>query len=118
MEIRTTGAGLPGRRRTDRVGHFGLTGMRERARCDWCDPEVEKQPWCRNNGAAGTVSEPRDGEANVTMADTIRNLLVDDHHIVRQGFAALLKTVPGFAVVAEASDGEQAVESFRKQRPM
>ena len=51
------------------------------------------------------------------MADTINILIVDDHHIVRQGLAALLKTVPGFAVVAEASDGEQAVDLFRKHRP-
>lgn len=51
------------------------------------------------------------------MADTIRILIVDDHHIVRQGLAALLKTVPGFDVAAEASDGEQAVELYRKHRP-
>jgi two-component system NarL family response regulator len=51
------------------------------------------------------------------MTDTIRIMLVDDHAIVRQGFAALLKTVPGFAVVAEAADGVQAVELFRKHRP-
>jgi DNA-binding NarL/FixJ family response regulator len=51
------------------------------------------------------------------MTDTIRILIVDDHHIVRQGLAALLKTVPGFAVAAEASDGEQAVELYRKHRP-
>ncbi len=51
------------------------------------------------------------------MTDTIRILLVDDHHIVRQGLAALLKTVPGFSVVAEASDGEQAVDLFRKHQP-
>lgn len=51
------------------------------------------------------------------MTDTIKILIVDDHHIVRQGFVALLKTVPGFEVVAEAADGEQAVELYRKQRP-
>ena len=51
------------------------------------------------------------------MADTIRILIVDDHHIVRQGLAALLKTVAGFDVVAEASDGEQAVELYRQCRP-
>ncbi len=51
------------------------------------------------------------------MTDTIRILLVDDHHIVRQGLAALLKTVPGFSIVAEASDGEQAVDQFRKHHP-
>ncbi|HEY1497962.1 MAG TPA: response regulator transcription factor [Acidobacteriaceae bacterium] len=51
------------------------------------------------------------------MTDTINILLVDDHHIVRQGFAALLKTVPGFAVVAEASNGEEAVEMYRRHQP-
>lgn len=51
------------------------------------------------------------------MADMIRILIVDDHHIVRQGLAALLKTVPGIEVAAEASDGEQAVELYRKYRP-
>ena len=51
------------------------------------------------------------------MTDTIKILIVDDHHIVRQGLAALLKTVPGFEVLAEASDGEQAVEMHRKHRP-
>lgn len=51
------------------------------------------------------------------MTDSIRILIVDDHHIVRQGLAALLKTVPGFAVAAEASDGEQAVELYRRHRP-
>jgi len=51
------------------------------------------------------------------MTDTIKILIVDDHHIVRQGLAALLKTVPGFHVLAEAADGEQAVELFRKHRP-
>jgi DNA-binding NarL/FixJ family response regulator len=51
------------------------------------------------------------------MTETIRILIVDDHAIVRQGFAALLQTVPGFAVVAEAGDGEEAVELFRRHRP-
>ncbi|HTW48375.1 MAG TPA: response regulator transcription factor [Acidobacteriaceae bacterium] len=51
------------------------------------------------------------------MTDTIKILIVDDHHIVRQGLVALLKTVPGFAVAAEAADGEQAVELHRKHKP-
>jgi DNA-binding NarL/FixJ family response regulator len=51
------------------------------------------------------------------MTDTIKVLIVDDHHIVRQGLAALLKTVPGFEVLGEAADGEQAVELYRKHRP-
>jgi DNA-binding NarL/FixJ family response regulator len=51
------------------------------------------------------------------MTDTIKILIVDDHNIVRQGLAALLKTVPGLTVAAEASDGQQAVELFRKHKP-
>ena len=47
----------------------------------------------------------------------IRIMIVEDHHVVRQGFIALLKTIPGFDVVAEASSGEQAVEHFAAQQP-
>ncbi len=49
--------------------------------------------------------------------EPIRILVVDDHHVVRQGLIALLKTVPDMNVVAEGSDGEQAVELFRQHRP-
>lgn len=51
------------------------------------------------------------------MTEAIRILVVDDHAIVRQGFVALLKTLPGFEVVAEASDGKQAVEMHRTFTP-
>jgi DNA-binding NarL/FixJ family response regulator len=49
--------------------------------------------------------------------DSIRILLVDDHHVVRQGLIALLKTVPEINVVAEGSDGEQAVALYREHQP-
>jgi DNA-binding NarL/FixJ family response regulator len=52
-----------------------------------------------------------------TTTDTIQIMIVDDHAIVRQGLAALMKTVPGFAVVAEGSDGEEAVALYRQHRP-
>lgn len=51
------------------------------------------------------------------MKDPIRILVVEDHNIVRQGVVALIKTVPDMEVVAEAADGVQAVELFRKHRP-
>lgn len=38
-----------------------------------------------------------------------RVLLVDDHAVVRAGHRALLQTLDGFDVIAEASDGEQAL---------
>ena len=49
--------------------------------------------------------------------EKIRILIVEDHHVVRQGFIALLKTIPDFEVVAEASSGEQAIEHFADQQP-
>lgn len=36
---------------------------------------------------------------------------------MRQGLVALIKTVPDMHVVAEAGDGKQAVELFRKHKP-
>ncbi len=44
-------------------------------------------------------------------------MVADDHHIVRQGLTALLKTVPDFLVVAEASHGRQAVELYQQHQP-
>jgi len=39
----------------------------------------------------------------------IRILLADDHNVIRGGLRLLLEKQPGFHVVAEASDGRQAV---------
>ena len=47
----------------------------------------------------------------------IRLLVVDDHAIVRKGLVALLNTIDGLSVVAEASDGEQAIEAHRAYKP-
>jgi DNA-binding NarL/FixJ family response regulator len=52
-----------------------------------------------------------------SMTEAIRIMVVDDHHIVRQGLVALIRTVPGMQVVAEAADGEQAIELYRKHKP-
>ena len=51
------------------------------------------------------------------MSASIRILVVDDHHVVRQGIVALIKSVEDMTVVAEAADGKQAVDLFRKHRP-
>ncbi len=44
-------------------------------------------------------------------------MIVEDHHVVRQGFIALLRMVEGFGIVAEAPDGDRAIELFRLHRP-
>lgn len=47
----------------------------------------------------------------------IRVLAVDDHVLVRQGMAVLLSTEPGMALVAEASNGREAIQQFRAHLP-
>jgi DNA-binding NarL/FixJ family response regulator len=47
----------------------------------------------------------------------IRLMLVDDHSVVRMGLSAILSLDKDLRVVAEAEDGEQAMEQYRKSRP-
>ncbi|MGH9581635.1 MAG: response regulator [Bryobacteraceae bacterium] len=51
------------------------------------------------------------------MKQPIRIMVVEDHHIVRQGLVALLGTVSDLSVVAEAGDGAEAVELYRRNQP-
>jgi two-component system, NarL family, response regulator DevR len=44
-------------------------------------------------------------------------MIVDDHEVVRMGLKAALEVEPDFTVVAEASDGREAVERARAHRP-
>lgn len=47
----------------------------------------------------------------------IQVLCVDDHPIVRQGIATLLSVEPDMVLVAEASNGREAIQQFRAHRP-
>ena len=47
----------------------------------------------------------------------IRVMTVDDHPLFRGGVVALLTIYPDLELVAEASDGQEAVELFRIHRP-
>jgi DNA-binding NarL/FixJ family response regulator len=48
---------------------------------------------------------------------TVRVLIVDDHPIVRDGLRGILEGTPGFAVVGEASNGDEAVTRTEALRP-
>jgi len=47
----------------------------------------------------------------------VRVLLADDHALVRAGIRALLESLEGIAVVAEAGNGGEVLELARKHRP-
>jgi DNA-binding NarL/FixJ family response regulator len=48
---------------------------------------------------------------------TIRVLCADDHRLMREGIARIVGVQPDMTIVAQASDGEQAVAQFVKYRP-
>jgi two-component system, NarL family, response regulator len=49
--------------------------------------------------------------------DTIRILVAEDHLVARVGVSTIVNMQPDMTVVAEASNGHQAVELFRKHQP-
>jgi len=51
------------------------------------------------------------------MSNAIRILVVEDHHVVRQGLVALLNVVEGMEVVGQASDGEEAIKQYEAVHP-
>jgi DNA-binding NarL/FixJ family response regulator len=51
------------------------------------------------------------------MASEIAVLIADDHPIFRKGLREIIESEPGLKVIAEAGNGEQAVELIRDRRP-
>lgn len=52
-----------------------------------------------------------------TSNTPIRVLTVDDHPLLREGIAAVLEGQQDMVLVAEATNGHEAIESFRAHRP-
>ena len=52
-----------------------------------------------------------------TSLPRIRVMAVDDHSIFRQGLVGLLADQPDMELVAEASNGREAIRHFRDQKP-
>jgi two-component system NarL family response regulator len=53
----------------------------------------------------------------MTANKQIKLMVVDDHPTFRMGLVALVESQPDMRVVAEAGDGETALQLFRKTKP-
>lgn len=51
------------------------------------------------------------------MTDVIRIILADDHNVLRQGMAQALETQPDMTVIAQASNGLEAVRLAQQHQP-
>jgi CheY-like chemotaxis protein len=112
--------------------HFGLFSLQERmeAMSGWC--RIDSAVGKGTNVELGLAAMPSDAKprphvlrtaprmpevVRLTEPSRWRVLLVDDHAMVRQGLRSILETYPDLEVVAEASDGEEAVESAVSHDP-
>jgi DNA-binding NarL/FixJ family response regulator len=47
----------------------------------------------------------------------IRVFSVDDHALIREGIAMIINCQPGMSMVAQASNGREAIERYRECKP-
>lgn len=53
----------------------------------------------------------------MTNTSQIRILSIDDHPLLREGIAAIIKSQPDMTLVASAASGKEGLEAFRAMRP-
>jgi signal transduction histidine kinase len=66
---------------------------------------------------AGAPAPQPDEEATATALGPVRVLLADDHKLMREGIAHILRSHAGLELVGEASDGIEAIELAKLLRP-
>jgi PAS domain S-box-containing protein len=112
---------------------FGLFSIRERLELMGGKLQVESTPGQGSRFIVmfpiemSTTSEPEPAQtappptqpvpAYPDLSHKIRVLIADDHAVVRQGIANLLSDQPDIEVVAQAADGQEAVEWAAKLIP-
>ena len=70
------------------------------------------EPVARNNNC-----QSLNGENRMIDQARIRVLSVDNHPLLREGIAAIINDQPDMLVVAQATDGREAIQQFRAHRP-
>ena len=99
---------------------FGLVGMKERAELVGATLEVSRRPDTVDRVFAIAARAKRRAEADDIAGvhvTPIRVLIADDHEIVRHGLRLLVDAQEDMEVVAEASDGDVALDHARALQP-
>ncbi|MFH0975817.1 MAG: PAS domain S-box protein [Spirochaetota bacterium] len=82
-------------------------------------PPISMKPAVSPAGRQPIVSVAMVSKQDATAGPEkrVRIILVDDHMVMRQGLASLLRTEPDLEIIGEASDGQSAIELIRELRP-
>ena len=120
IQVSDEGVGFDPAQIRPQSDRFGLFSIRERLNSMGGCIEMEAAP---GKGCRVTITVPQRKPAEAVPESrrsgprSIRILVVDDHVIMRQGLAHLLKAQPDMDVVGEASDGQAAVRMARQCLP-
>ncbi len=86
-------------------------------------PDPLSPKWVRGTRKGSCYTSPASPSEASTMPPVltptlpIRVMVVDDHPPMRMGLVALVNSQPGMQVIAEASDGAEAIESYGDVKP-
>jgi DNA-binding NarL/FixJ family response regulator len=113
LDVRDDGVGFAPAAGSGRPGDsFGLEVMRQRVERLGGMLDIESEP---GMGTAIFCTDP--GRSGGTVSEPIGVLIVDDHPVVRDGLKGMFAGEPGFTVVGEASDGDEAVAKAAVLQP-
>lgn len=68
-------------------------------------------------GIRSEIADAANGEPDAGKAPNIRVLIADDHTVVREGLVAIIGKWTDMTVVAEARNGQEAVEQWKRHLP-
>src|SRR5882724_7684694 len=71
----------------------------------------------QSRGQEGTGTDRESVESEKTERKMLTVLIADDHPVVREGLTTIIQLQPDMRVIAEASNGREAMEEFFAHRP-